>query len=122
MITQTLATTRECRNGNCPTLWATDNGTVIIQGYIAGHRRVRVPIEILERGVAQLAAVPRSAVLVPSPREGEPPVVRAGTDFLVRGDASTPDIAVLTFPENEAAVELAVIEVVRAVHRTKEAA
>lgn len=121
MITQTLATTQTCRNGNCPTVWATDTGTVIIQGYVAGDGCVRVPTEILERAATQLPFSAGPVGLVPAPRASEPVIARDGDDFLVRGDPTTPDIAALNFPANEAAVELAAAEIAHAAHREREA-
>ena len=49
MSMQLLAGTMECRNGNCPTAWLTERGAVIVQGYIASARTVRVPRDIVER-------------------------------------------------------------------------
>ncbi|GAA3989193.1 hypothetical protein FOF52_01160 [Thermobifida alba] len=51
-----------CRNGTCPTVYATDRGTYVIQGYVVsdselagqvdlprGEAAVEVPRELLER-------------------------------------------------------------------------
>lgn len=56
-----------CRNGTCPTVYATDRGTYVIQGYTVsdselagqvdlprGEAAVEVPRELLERGARDL--------------------------------------------------------------------
>jgi hypothetical protein len=119
MITRALATTPDCRNGNCPTVWETDRGTVVVQGYAAGPGTVRVPAEILERAAAVLSIA--EAAAVPAQRAGRPWVTREGGDYVVRGDASTDHIMGLAFPTNEAGVELPDGEITRAVRTIKEA-
>jgi hypothetical protein len=120
MITRALATTPDCRNGNCPTVWETDRGTVVVQGYAAGPGTVRVPAAILERAAAVLNVA--EGARVPAQRAGRGWVRReAGGDYLVRGDASTGDVMGLTFPINEAGVELPDSEITRAVRTIKEA-
>lgn len=63
MITQVLANTAECRDGNCPTVRETDRNSVIIQGGIhfrelaelefpEGEGAVEVPIELMLRAAA----------------------------------------------------------------------
>lgn len=79
-----LAGTMECRNGNCPTVWLTEYGTVIVQGYAVTPRIVRVPRDLIERAARELEmqGVKPGAVM-PAPR---PPALRiSGEWFDVAG-------------------------------------
>lgn len=63
-----LAGSRDCRNGNCPTTWLTDRGTVIVQGYVVTPRIVRVPRDLMERAARELAMLGVLPGAVPAPR------------------------------------------------------
>lgn len=68
MIARVLASTSECRDGNCPTAFLTDRETVLVQGDLTsdavvglqvppGEGAVEVPVAIiLEAAAAILAA------------------------------------------------------------------
>lgn len=115
MSMQLLAGTMECRNGNCPTAWLTERGSVIVQGYIASALTVRVPRDIVERAARELQMHGISAGPVPSPRSET--IRAAGEWFLVAGTPTT-----LACPEGERAHEILVSDVLTAVDEaTKEA-
>jgi len=50
----------ECKNGNCPTIYRTDRGTLVVQGYAvgpeqaegltipAGESLVEIPLDVLQ--------------------------------------------------------------------------
>ena len=62
-----LAGTTDCRNGNCPTVWLTAQGSVVVQGYIVSDDVVRVPRDIVDRATRELEVqgAGRCAVTVP---------------------------------------------------------
>lgn len=77
MSMQLLAGTMGCRNGNCPTAWLTERGTVLVQGYVVTTTTVRVPRDIIERAARELEMCGVQADPVPAPRS---------KDLQVRGD------------------------------------
>lgn len=67
MIDRVLASTPECRDGNCPTAFLTDNNTVVVQGWTGsadvrslvmpdGEGAVEIPVDLLLRAVAGMTA------------------------------------------------------------------
>ncbi|GAA4554786.1 hypothetical protein [Pseudonocardia xishanensis] len=118
MITRALATTPDCRNGNCPTVWGPFGGSVIVQGYAVRPGTVAVPAEILERAAQALRAEGHG---IPAQR-GAGAVTRVGLNFEVTGDPTTPGVLALTFPPGEAGVELPGAVIVRDALATEEAA
>lgn len=61
MKLELLATTRKCANGggNCPTLYRTDRGTYIVQGYVVTDAEA----------VAQIGGVPSGESYVEVPED-----------------------------------------------------
>ena len=111
-----LAGTRECRNGNCPTAWLTEHGTVIVQGYVMDSRIVRVPRDLIERAARELEMHDaRAAAAVPAPRSI---ALRACGDWVeVSGTPTT-----LVCPDGERAHEVPVQAVLAAANEsTREA-
>lgn len=79
MSVMLLAGTVECRNGNCPTAWLTERGTVLVQGYAVTERIVRVPRDLIERAARELDMhLGGRTGLVPAPRSAE---IRAVGDW-----------------------------------------
>lgn len=95
-----LAETMECRNGNCPTAWLTEQGTVMVQGYVVDARLVRVPRDLIERAARELEMqeIPVTTV-VPAPRASE---VRASGEWFMVAGTPTP----LQCPHGERAHEV----------------
>jgi hypothetical protein len=121
MIVCTLATT-DCRDGNCPTAWLTDRGTVVVQGYATSRGEVvEVPEHILLRAAAELLASNAAAALaMPGPRSScEAPDVWLTSSgyFAVRGDATTSDVVTLHVPEGEGAVDVGAGVIIREASR-----
>lgn len=67
MINRVLATTTDCRDGNCPTAYLTDHGTVLVQGWTGsseakalgvpeGEGGVEIPIDLLLRAAAGVSS------------------------------------------------------------------
>lgn len=110
MIIRVLAATN-CRDGNCPTVWATGHGSVIVQGFVAGDRTVRVPAAIIEAAAAASSA---ADTVIPSQTRGAlDTIVAAGEDLLVTGRVDTVDVRNLVTPDGEAAVEVPVAAITR---------
>lgn len=101
MSAMLLAGTRECRNGNCPTTWLSERGTVLVQGYAVTGRIVRVPRDLLERAARELDMhLGGRTQLVPAPRSAE---IRAvGGWFQVAGSPTS-----LPCPDGERVHEVA---------------
>lgn len=57
----------ECKNGNCPTIYRTDRGTLVVQGYAvapeqaeglaipAGESLVEIPLDVLQDAARALS-------------------------------------------------------------------
>lgn len=111
-----LAATRECRNGNCPTAWLTERGTVVLQGYITTALTIRVPSDIVERAAGQLQQ--RLPAVVPAPRP-EHPALRRLADGSYEVTGTTLHLAC---PDGERAHEIPAGDLTMAVHDAREEA
>lgn len=125
MITRLLAATN-CRDGNCPTVWATDHDTVVVQGYSERAqspyvRTVRVPAPILDAAADSMrhSAVPTIPVQAGPATEY---IERDGSDYLVTGRCDTPDVEARPAPTGEEIVELPAIALTRLLVREEAAA
>lgn len=88
MSVMLLAGTMECRNGNCPTAWLSERGTVLVQGYVVTGQIVRVPRDLIERAARELDMhLDRATSLVPSPRSAE--IQAVGDWFQVAGSPTS---------------------------------
>ncbi|OLM27600.1 hypothetical protein Ae717Ps2_7306c [Pseudonocardia sp. Ae717_Ps2] len=104
---QLLAGTMECRNGNCPTAWLTERGSVIVQGYVATPQLVRVPRDLIERAARELVMHGVEPGAVPAPRSTA--LRAAGEWFEVAGTPTT-----LRCPAGERAHEVPALAVLAA--------
>ena len=102
MIVCALAAPQDCRNGNCPTVWDTDAGTLVVQGYVLEQGAVTVPADVIRRAAASIGGRARAWNL---PRFGEATMTADGS-CIVRGRHETPDVLTLPVPRGEAAVEV----------------
>lgn len=110
-----LAGTRDCRNGNCPTAWLTEHGTVIVQGYVVSPRLVRVPRDLIERAARELEMRGVRDAAVPAPRSS---ALRASGDWHEVAGIPT----ALRCPDGERAHEVSAQTVLAAVNEsTREA-
>jgi hypothetical protein len=117
MITSLLAAS-DCRNGNCPTVWATDRDTVLVQGYVERSRRahaitVRVPGPILDGAAASMLCGTPPTIPSQAGPLSEWAIEPDGNDFLVTGPGDTPDAEACNAPDGEAVVELPAVALTR---------
>lgn len=111
MSMELLAETMDCREGNCPTAWLTERGTVVVQGYVVTAQLVKVPRDLIERAARELAMHNIALGVVPAPRPSE--VRAAGEWFEVAGIPTS-----LTCPAGERAHEVAAGAILAAVSAT----
>lgn len=102
MIVCALAAPLDCRNGNCPTVWDTDAGTLVVQGYLLRRGAVAVPSDVLRRAAVMIIDRARAWN---GPTFGAAALATTGM-YTVQGRHETPDVLDLQVPPGEGAVEV----------------